>query len=713
MKAILTSAKQRLSGRPDSEHGQALVRLVIAVLILLYLAGLRTFGGDPGVDRMVVVMLLESIVGLGLMGWIIAAPERSDLRRWIGMGADYATLGTLMSFSPSELAPLYVIVMWVTIGNGLRYGTTYLYSASALGSTAFAIVAFSSDYWRSQSYLAVGLWLGLIAIPAYLSSLLRNLHRVTEEAKRANAAKTRFLATMSHEFRSPLNGIIGMAELMQGTRLMPEQREYAEVIHTSAQTLKLLVDDVLDISSIEAGKLQRRDADFSLAELVQRLDTMLQPQAAAKGIRLVLGIGRGVPTDLHGDAPHLTQILLNLLHNAVKFTDTGGVTLEVANAGESTDGVVPLRFSVRDTGPGIPEGDKQRIFDAFEQVDSGPTRKHGGTGLGTTIAKTLTHLLDGRIGLEDNPGGGCHFWVDVPMLRAEPKPVLVEDTKVVAFDDPFIRHRARVKPLRILVADDQPANRTVLTRILERAGHRVVIAVDGEDALDRLETSDVDVAVLDMHMPNLSGLDVIRQLRVMQAGQKQRTPVLILSADATEQAANDALDAGARLFLTKPVVVGKLLEGIADALTQQKPAARPAGADVGVARTNPAVLEELAAMGLGSAFLEDFVEQCLRDASGCTVQLGSAGAAGKWDDYRDCAHALKGVAENLGASGIVERCQQIMRGSDEMLRKEQRRWSGELEGQLAIVAEQSRREVARIVGNRQRDGDLRPAPDAS
>ena len=224
--------RARLRERSDSEHGQALVRLGIALLILAYLWWLRPV--VPGVGHMLMVMLGESLVGVGLMAWILWRPAASHLRRWIGMVADYSTLGILMSLNPEALAPLYVLIMWVTIGNGLRYGTRYLYSATPLGAAAFALVAVGSDYWRGQPYLATGLWIGLVAIPLYLSSLLRNLHRVTEEARRANAAKTRFLATMSHELRSPLNGIIGMAELLRGTRMSEQQREFSDVIHASA-----------------------------------------------------------------------------------------------------------------------------------------------------------------------------------------------------------------------------------------------------------------------------------------------------------------------------------------------------------------------------------------------------------------------------------------------------------------------------------------------
>ena len=703
----------RFRNRPDSEHEQALVRLAIALVILAYLYGLRWF--DPvtseGVTPMLLVMLGETSIGVALVTAIAWRPGVSHLRRWMGMLADYGTLTALMVLSPVALAPLYVIILWVTIGNGLRYGGRYLASASVLALAAFSAVVASGAYWRGQPFLSVGLLIGLVAIPLYMSSLLRALSQAIDEARRANAAKSRFLATMSHEFRSPLNGIIGMSELLHGTRMGPEQREYADVIQVSAQTLLLMVDDVLDISAIEAGKLKRRDVDFNLDELVGRLQRMLQAAAAGKGLAMTAKVDQDVPLRLHGDGAHLTQILLNLAHNAVKFTEQGSVALRVSL--RATDGdAVRLCFSVRDTGIGIAAADKDRIFDAFEQVDSGPTRRFGGTGLGTTIAKTLTQLLEGQIGLEDNAGGGSHFWVEVPIrIQGSAAPsAAAGDGNVVSFDDPFVRHKARIRPLRVLVADDQPANRTVLCRILERAGHRTREAEHGEQALDMLEAEDFDLAIVDMHMPRFSGLDVIRQLRYMQAGGPS-TPVIVLSADATAQAARNAEDAGAPAFLTKPVVVARLLETIADLVSPTRlPRVRPL-TDVARPTINAAVLEELAGMKLGNAFLRDFVEQCVKDGDTCLADLRAQSARRDWADARESAHAFKGIAENLGAQLVAERCQQVMRAADDVLARESTRLHAELSKLWLIAIEQSRQQAVALSQPVAPGAERSPGPD--
>ena len=695
MKRRLGILFERFRNRADSEHEQALVRLVIASLILAYLWGLSHVGGSRGEDvqPMLLVMFAEALVGVGLVALILIRPAVSHVRRWTGMFADYGTLTALMLLSPVALAPLYIIVLWVTIGNGLRYGRNYLVAATALALSSFLLVVVESAYWRQQPMLATGLLIGLVAIPVYMASLLRALDRAVEEARRANAAKSRFLATMSHEFRSPLNGIIGMSELLQGTRMGPEQREYTDVVHASAQTLLLLVDEVLDISAIEAGKLRRKDADFNLHDLVGRVAKMLQPPAHEKGLQLRTRIADDVPVRLHGDGAHLTQILLNLMHNAVKFTERGSVNLVVMLVSSKGQDLT-LEFSVRDTGIGIPAADKERIFGAFEQVESGPGRRFGGTGLGTTIAKTLAQLLDGRIGVEDNPGGGSHFWVELPFRALDAADVVEPGraSKIVAIDDPFVRHRARVRSLRILVADDQQANRTVLCRILERAGHRVQQAGDGEQALNLLESDAIDLAIVDMHMPRFTGLDVLRQLRYMQAGGRQ-TPVIVLSADATAQAKRDAIEAGAPAFLTKPVMVARLLETIADLTSPGRLVQARQPVEASRPSMSSAVLEELAGMQLGDAFLREFVEQCIKDADACLVQLRSQSAVRAWADCRETAHALKGIADNLGAQMVSERCQQIMRASDEALGKELGRQLGDLQAQLLVVAEQARRQA--------------------
>ena len=294
------------------------------------------------------------------------------------------------------LAWVYVVVMWVTVGNGLRYGNRYLYVAVAMAVASFGTVLVSNDFWAQVRGLGVGLLVGLAAVPLYLSSLLRQLTRATEEARRASEAKSRFLANMSHEFRTPLNGLGGMSELLATTRLDDEQRECVRTIQASTRTLMALVEDVLDISAIEAGKLKLNLSDFSPREVVSSIGLILHPQARAKNIDYLVVVGDGVPETVHGDPGHVRQVLLNLVGNALKFTELGSVTIAVSRLPHPDAGIAMLHIAVKDTGVGIAPADQARIFDAFTQVDGSSTRKIGGTGLDPQCPNCM--LMEMRVG---------------------------------------------------------------------------------------------------------------------------------------------------------------------------------------------------------------------------------------------------------------------------------------------------------------------------
>jgi len=680
--------RQRLRQRGDSEHAQALVRIVMIALILCYvLLSAGRWGLPPAQLRLVITLILIAQgLSLALMGWLLWKPGRSDLRRILGMVDDYALMSAAMSTIGEPMACIYVVVMWVTVGNGMRFGNRYLMLAVAMATASFGITLALSDYWQRNLGLGIGLLVGLAAIPLYFSSLLRQLTEAMAEARRASDAKSRFLANMSHEFRTPLNGLSGMTELLATTRLDEEQRECLGTIQASARTLLALVEEVLDISAIEAGKLRINAQDFSLAELIQSIGLILAPQARAKRLDYRVFVEAGVPDGLHGDLGHLRQILLNLAGNAVKFTDHGRVEIRVS-AGPSEGGPLRLRFEILDTGIGVAPSLRPRLFDAFEQADVSMARRHEGTGLGTAIAKGLAQAMGGEIGYRENlPAGSC-FWVELPLGRAaapaaaEGEPAGTEAApgedpgNVIAFSDPFRRHRARVRSLDILVADDHEANRMVLQRLLQKAGHRVTCVHGAEEALDAMAAREFDVAITDLHMPGMSGLDLLRQLRVMQAGGGPRTPVVILSADVTPDAIQRCNQAGAHAFMAKPVVAARLLETMADIASGAAAGSRDMAAVIPTVADADAVLDtgmldELTALGMGRGFEREFVRQCLEDLESGIDALPGDAQGEDWARLREHAHAIKGVAANLGLLKVARQGGELMRMADWQLKGE-------------------------------------------
>ncbi len=718
--------RQRFAERKDTEHGQAFVRICMVALILAYELSFSQ-GWDIAPRQRAYVIgltLISQAVALALMTWIVLRPQRSDVRRIIGMVADYGLMSMAMSAIGEPMACIYVVIMWVTIGNGLRYGNRYLYLAVAMAVASFSITLMTSDYWIANRGLGIGLLVGLAAIPLYLSGLLRQLTSTTAEARRASEAKSRFLANMSHEFRTPLNGLSGMTEVLATTRLDAEQRECVNTIQASARSLLSLVEEVLDISAIEAGKLRLDKRDFSLRETLEGISLILQPQARAKLLTYQVDVAPDVPDYLSGDPGHLRQVLLNLAGNAIKFTETGRVDIRVRLHKNEQGQPTRLSFDIVDTGIGVTPDMRPRLFEAFEQADVGLSRRYEGSGLGTTIAKGLVEAMGGSIGYQENAPRGSHFWFELPFVAAAVPasadlgaqqasvPAAAEefDTSgnVIAFSDPFLRHRARVRGMRILVADDHAANRMVLQRMLQKAGHRV-ICVDGAEAvLDALAETEFDAVIVDLHMPGMSGLDMLRQLRVMQAG-GPRTPVVVLSADVTPESIQRCEQAGARTFLAKPVVANRLLDTLSDIAMEGR---LRVGNDTTVRQMpvssegvlDSSVLDELAGLGMGDGFEREFISQCLNDAEGCLGGMQIAGEAEHWERLREHAHAIKGVASNLGLIRLASLGGELMQMPEWQVRSE---WRQRLMALNASLTEGREALEFRARQSAVQDGELR------
>ena len=388
-------------------------------------------------------------------------------------------------------------------------------------------------------------------------ALQETMTQAREAAEAANRAKSEFLANMSHEIRTPLNGVIGVAAALERTGLTDQQRRMAELILASGASLERVLSDILDISKIEAGRLEIELTPFDPARELGGLLEVHRLRAEDKGLGFEMELGEGACASFIGDAVRLRQVLGNLVSNAIKFTEQGQVRARI-DVLPAEAGRYDLLIEVSDTGIGFEAGFARDVFGRFRQADESITRRFGGTGLGLAICKALVELMGGTIGAQSTPGAGSSFTVRVPLQPAS------EDLSPAA---PDRAAELSFEGLRVLVAEDHPVNRLVVEMILQPLGAVMTQVDDGAAALAALEAGSFDVILMDMQMPVLDGLSAVREIRRLEALGGTRTPIIMLSANAMRQHQLDSLEAGADLHVSKPVTAAGLVEAIAQLLT--------------------------------------------------------------------------------------------------------------------------------------------------
>ncbi len=414
---------ERLIGRElliHPEFQSALIRLGVWGFMLVFL-GAAGLGGYHQIDWRVYTFLFTThlVWYAAILINVLRRRELSTWRRYLSVAADLSGTSLVVYLAGDPTSPYYLFYIWSFVSQGTRHGKRFLLAASIGSVCAYSIVVTLLNGWVQQGFEVLFLLLLLMVLPLYQFSLLRQLHTARVAAEQANQARGTFLANMTHELRTPLSGVIGMARLLHTTRLTDEQRDYVDSICSSANLLQGLVGDILDLSKIDARKINLKPVVFDLRTTLVEICSALGNQALDKGLELVARIDAPVPERVYGDDLRVRQILFNLVGNAVKFTARGHVCVQASYAPPDADlGMPHLRIQVRDTGIGIPAEQVGQIFEGFWQADSSPTREHGGTGLGTTIARDLTRLMGGRIGYQGNPGGGSLFWVKLPLVSA-------------------------------------------------------------------------------------------------------------------------------------------------------------------------------------------------------------------------------------------------------------------------------------------------------
>lgn len=577
-----------------------------------------------------------------LLAWTDGKVRSRELQHatWLRQFAATAAivLGVAAIFAVPHPAALFVsfpLMLLVTWHLGLLGATSAAVVVAVVATTATVLGSGPIAHMAPEGTSTVG---HVQNMQFYLTCLLFTslpLATLFSHLRATAQSRTDFLAAMSHEIRTPMTGVLGMADLLHQEDLPAHVRPFVDSLRASGRHLLHVVNDILDYSRLQSGHVQLEDVAFPMADVVEQVRSITSPLALERHLALSFTIDEGVPRCVRGDPARLRQVLLNLVGNAIKFTEAGSVSVDISPVGGvDDDGSGRVRFEVRDTGIGIPPEHQEEIFGAFAQADNSTSRKYGGSGLGLAISQEIVRAMGGAIAVRSEPGIGSAFAFDIPLLRVEASAQRATAARTIGKPS---------APLAILVVDDVEVNRQLLGHVLSRAGHAVSFAFDGQQAVDQVREGRFDVVLMDVQMPVMDGVEATRRIRRLGAGHAT-VPILGLTANVMAHERESYLAAGMDACLTKPIAWPELWAALSSHGRVPAPALIDAAGSDDAALVDMAVVENLRKLAPSDA-LAGMLASSLKTAEQCCAVLAGVDAHGSFVAQ---AHKLKGTAGTFG-----------------------------------------------------------------
>lgn len=638
-----------------SVRAQAVLRLQFGLLVVAMMLAAVAWSGVAAGARQDVGAIAMAYTAYNIAAYLLA--HRGDVRPGVMVVAT-AILDPLMLsvwlYVVGQASPLFVgFYLFTILGFGFRIGRGAMHLCQAVAIVGYCAVALLSPYWREQPLFALSHLVLLTVVPLYAGVLIGKLQAARELAERANLAKSQLLAKVSHELRTPLTGIVSTASLIEAQATDAHSAERAHSIIELAMGLDLEIKQLLDLSRIEAGRELSQDVAFAISQPVAHLQRTLSPVAAGKGVALEVAADPALPGPVVGDLQALNSVLLNLAGNAVKFTDAGSVRVRF-DLLEQDESACRIRFSVQDTGIGIPAEHLPRIFEPFFQVETGSVRKYGGTGLGMSIAMAHVRRMGGELHVESVPGAGSRFWFDLHLPRAQTQP-----PPMVAVQAPVVRGK------RVLVADDNRTNLLLIAEMLEGDGHEVVAVDSGAAALQALASDEFDLVFLDFNMHDIDGATVYETYCF---GRLQPAPTFFVTADTSSLTAARLAALGAAGTIYKPITFPILRAAVAGQCGEQAAMADPGHArsaphlrPIPVEYLDPAAIDTLREVRDTPEFLCRMIAEGTADIERIDASLSEALLARDLPAVHRQAHAMRGVSVSLGAVRLAALAERLMK----------------------------------------------------